>query len=108
MRTEDEDSGPNAPVQTEHELFIVKTTRELDQIQSMLFTNDPIPVEEAIMKHYPEALQEAGITIVSYPPTQVSVERIFSALKILKSDIRNRLNEDIVNACLFLKSNFMV
>ena len=36
---------------------------------------------------------------------QVSVERLFSSLKIFKSDRRSRLKEDILNALLFLKSN---
>ena len=36
---------------------------------------------------------------------QVSEERLFSSLKIFKSDRRSRLKEDILNALLFLKSN---
>jgi hypothetical protein len=39
------------------------------------------------------------------PPTQVSVERLFSSLKILKSDHRNRLGEKLLNAMLLLRSN---
>jgi hypothetical protein len=39
------------------------------------------------------------------PVTQVSVERLFSALKIFKRDQRSRLKEDILNALLLLKAN---
>jgi hypothetical protein len=39
------------------------------------------------------------------PPKQVSVERLFSSLKILKSDHRNRLGEKLLNAMLLLRSN---
>jgi hypothetical protein len=35
----------------------------------------------------------------------VSVERLFSSLKILKSDHRNRLGEKLLNAMLLLRSN---
>ena len=39
------------------------------------------------------------------PPTQVSVERLFSAMKILLTDLRSKMKDDIVEAILFLKSN---
>ena len=54
---------------------------------------------------YPEDLREVAALSVAMPPTQVSVERLFSSLKIFKSDRRSRLKEDILNALLFLKSN---
>jgi len=38
------------------------------------------------------------------PPTQVSVERLFSGLKIIKSDLRASMKEDIADAVLFLKT----
>ena len=37
--------------------------------------------------------------------TQVSVERLFSALKLFKTDHRNKLKEDILDALLFLRAN---
>ena len=46
-----------------------------------------------------------ALLMTALPPTQVSVERLFSALKIIKSDHRNRLGEKILNAILFLRSN---
>ena len=50
-------------------------------------------------------LRELSLLLAALPPTQVSVERLFSALKILKSDHRNRLGEKMINAMLFLRSN---
>jgi hypothetical protein len=37
--------------------------------------------------------------------TQVSVERLFSSLKLLKSDLRSRLKSDILDNMLFLRCN---
>ena len=39
------------------------------------------------------------------PPTQVSVERLFSALKLQKSDLRNRIKADALDALLLLKAS---
>ena len=50
-------------------------------------------------------LKEAALLLSALPPTQVSVERLFSSLKILKSDRRNRLGEKLLNAMLFLRAN---
>lgn len=60
---------------------------------------------EAIRDFYPPCLKDAALVLTSLPPTQVSVERLFSALKILKSDRRSRLSEDILDAMLFLRTN---
>jgi hypothetical protein len=54
---------------------------------------------------YCTATANKGSLRIKVPPTQVSVERLFSALKILKSDHRNRLGEKMLNAMLFLRFN---
>ena len=41
------------------------------------------------------------------PPTQVSVERLFSALKIIKFDLRASMKEDLIEAILFLRTNMV-
>ena len=43
--------------------------------------------------------------LAALPHTQVSVERLFSAMKILLTDLRSKMKHDIVEAILFLKSN---
>ena len=53
---------------------------------------------------YPEILREVTKLLQAMPPTQVSVERLFSALKFLKSDRRSRLKGEILNDMLLLKA----
>ena len=58
-----------------------------------------------IKEDYPTELKDVSLLLYAKPVTQVSVERLFSALKIFKSDRRSQLKEDILNACLLLKAN---
>jgi hypothetical protein len=58
-----------------------------------------------IDEEYPAELQEVARLLQAKPVTQVSVERLFSALKILKEDSRSRLKEDILSSLLILKAN---
>jgi len=65
-------------------------------------------VEEIEEKHnllplYPEIIRDAARTVTALPLTQVSVERLFSALKIIKSDLRASVKEDTVDATLLRK-----
>lgn len=60
-------------------------------------------VHEAI-KFYPDCIKDLALIVTALPPTQVSVERLFSALKIIKSDLRASLKEDLVEAILFLRT----
>ena len=68
------------------------------------FTRQNIPVRDVIPK-YPVQLQEAAWVLTALPPTQVSVERLFSALRILVSDLRSTLGPDVVEAILLLRTN---
>lgn len=54
---------------------------------------------------YPDLYPVAQI-VLAVPGTEVSVERLFSQLRIILSPQRSRLNADIVNDILFLKSNY--
>ena len=58
-----------------------------------------------IKEEYPKDLKDIALLLYSMPVTQVSVERLFSALKIYKSDHRNRLKEDVLSSLLILKAN---
>ena len=53
-----------------------------------------------LISKYPDVLKDAARLLRAMPPTQVSVERLFSALKIFKSDLRSCLKADILNALL--------
>lgn len=63
------------------------------------------PLHEIIISDYPTDLQEIALLLSALPPTQVSVERLFSSLKYIKSDLRNKMAEDLLNAILFLRAN---
>jgi hypothetical protein len=46
------------------------------------------------------------MTVTAMPPTQVSVEQLFSALKIIKSDLRASMKEDLAEAILFPRTSY--
>ena len=52
---------------------------------------------------YP-ALSKMALDILSIPAMSAEVERVFSSAKLLITDNRNRLKEDIIEACECLKS----
>lgn len=54
---------------------------------------------------YPDIMQDAARTVSALPPTQVSVERLFSALRLVKTNLRVNLKADITEAILFLRTN---
>ena len=62
-----------------------------------------IPLEDLIQL-YPEVTRDGVKIAMALPSTQVSVERLFSVLKLMKSDLRDSLKEDVAEAILFLRS----
>jgi hypothetical protein len=52
-----------------------------------------------------DELKSVATVLSALPPTQVSVERLFSSLKIIKSDHRNRIGEKLLNNIRFLRAN---
>jgi hypothetical protein len=44
--------------------------------------------------------------VTAMPPTHISVEKLFSALKIIKSDLRASMKEDLAEAILFLRTSY--
>ena len=63
-----------------------------------------VNVMDAIAQ-YPTILQKVSFTVTALPPTQVTVERLFSALRIIRSDLRASMKEDLLEAILFLRTN---
>jgi len=63
-----------------------------------------VTVMDAISR-YPSILQKVTYTVTALPSTQVSVERLFSALRIVRSDLRTSMKEDLLEAILFLRTN---
>ena len=65
-----------------------------------------LPVQEVIPS-YPEIIQDAAMIVTALPLTQVSVERLFSALRFIKLDSRVSMKEDIIEAILFFENKFL-
>ena len=54
-----------------------------------------------VIAAYPEIVKFPAM-----PSTQVSVERLFTALKIIKSDLRASIKVDLAEAILFLRTSY--
>ena len=57
------------------------------------------------IKNYPANIRESALALFSLPPTQVSVERLFSSLKFIERDNRSCISPDLLEAILFQKMN---
>ena len=97
---------PPAPAASAKTQLIAAVNIALDRLNDMTSTlkKSRKPLWNLIEEDYPSDLREVA-KLYTMPVTQVSVERLFSALKIFKSDHRNRLKEDILDALLLLKSS---
>ncbi|KAM4701935.1 LOW QUALITY PROTEIN: uncharacterized protein O3C94_002843 [Discoglossus pictus] len=62
-----------------------------------------LSIEEVILV-YPEIVSDVARIVTALPPTQVRGERLFSALKKIKSDLRASMKEDLTEAILFLRT----
>lgn len=75
---------------------------ELDEILK-IDRKQKLEVCDAI-KLYPSIIKKLALVVTAMPPTQVSVERLFSALKLIKSDVRASMKEDLIESILFLRT----
>ncbi|XP_044860223.1 uncharacterized protein LOC123363376 [Mauremys mutica] len=62
-------------------------------------------VFEAIQS-YPHRIQAACRIASSMPTTQASVERLFSALKLILNDLRQTMKDDLIAAIIFYRMNY--
>ena len=67
--------------------------------------SNKLDVIKAITK-YPKVVQAMAYTVTALPTAQISVERLFSALRIVKSDLRSRMGDELLDSILFLKTNW--
>jgi hypothetical protein len=58
-----------------------------------------------IISRYPEVVQPVARMVSCLPSTQVSVERMFSHLKLVLRDNRARMGADLADAIIFLRTN---
>ena len=64
-------------------------------------------VLEAV-ESYPKIIRNVAYAVTALPATQVSVERLSFALRIIHSDLHASMKEDLLEAILFLKSKFIL
>ena len=83
-RTENEKGSENSEVSllSKFKLDFSNALIEVEKIDR----SSKLSAIEAIPK-YPEIVQNVAYTVSALPPTQVSVERLFSALRIIHSDL---------------------
>ncbi|XP_050798424.1 uncharacterized protein LOC127045816 isoform X2 [Gopherus flavomarginatus] len=55
---------------------------------------------------YPHRIQAACRIASSMPTTQASVERLFSALKLILNDLRQTMKDDLIAAIIFYRMNY--
>lgn len=84
--------------------FKLDFTQALNEVEKIDRSSN-MNVTQAI-PYYPEIVKNVAYTVTALPPTQVSVERLFSALRFIRSDLRASMKEDLVEAILFLRSNY--
>ena len=73
-------------------------------VQKSIDRSSKVTVMDAISR-YPSILQKVAYKVTALPSTQVSVERLFSALRIIRSDLRTSMKEDLLEAILFFRTN---
>ena len=62
----------------------------------------------ASISHYPKGIREACRVVSCLPTTQASVERLFSAKKLVLSDQRAVMKDDLLSAILFIRMNYQL
>ena len=82
-----------------------KALRSLENKMPTLKRNRERSIYDIIETKYPEDLKDVAALLVTLPVTQVSVERLFSAMKLFKSDLRSRMKADALESLLILKAN---
>lgn len=61
-----------------------------------------------VIELYPTIVKPVAQIVSSLPSTQVSVERLFSQLRLVLRENRANMSADLVDAILFLKMNKLV
>jgi hypothetical protein len=84
---------------------ILESLSTLTKNKSVLRSYD-VPIWELVNeREYPQDLKDAALLLATMPPTQVSLQRLFSSLKFLKTNHKKRLGKSILNDMMFLGAN---
>lgn len=79
-------------------------SKALEEIENVGYDRKSKISLQEIIQSYREIIRDVALTVIAIPPTQVSVERLFSVLKLMKTDLRASMKEDLVEAMLFLRT----
>ena len=90
------------PVDVKLAKFKAEFNKALEDLEN--YDSESTSSLEEVIQSYPEIIRKVATTVLALPPTQVSVERLFSVLKLIKSDLRASIKEDITAAILFLRN----
>ena len=60
-----------------------------------------------VIPSYPTTVRPCSLALAALPVTRASVERLFSAMRLLLSDLRSRHKQDAVKALLLLIANMI-
>ena len=83
----------NEPLNVKLEKFKQRFHQAVEEIKEKYNHTCKLALEELI-PFYPKIIRDAARTVTALPPTPASVERFFSALKVIKSKLRASLKED--------------
>ena len=81
-------------------IFLTNFEKALTEIEK-IDRSSKLDVMQAL-NNYLEIVKKVAYTVTALPSTQDSVERSFSALRIIRSDLRVSMKEDLIEAILFL------
>jgi len=108
LKEKEKTLGPNfdkvADQINDNQKQIKHNIEAFDNIKRLPKTENPLLFWENRKNIDPDLYKIAKI-VFAVPPTQVSVERAFSALKFIMADNRERLGEDVLENILLLKLN---
>ncbi|XP_073410249.1 uncharacterized protein [Dendrobates tinctorius] len=92
-----------SPIASRLTIFQQNVSLALKEIEKFN-RSSKLTVHEAIPL-YPEIVRDVAHVVTALPPTQVTVERLCSGLKIIRSDLRSSMKEGLMEAILFLRTN---
>lgn len=102
-----EEDQPATPSEKEKELKLLNKIRKCCSQRRVLASNENFDIFHYLELKYSDdkLLQEAFLAIVSAPSNQSSVERSFSALRILMSHLRYNLSSESLDNILMIHLN---
>ncbi|XP_066950810.1 zinc finger protein 862-like [Macrobrachium rosenbergii] len=68
------------------------------------FWGNIMEYEDSVGKRHSERLANFALKILCLPISNADVERVFSQVNLIKTDLRNRMGQDLLSAILYIRS----